>query len=208
VVEHDTDGAQGEAESEGAEQQAAHIGLTKKDSYKKRLRQHLSETRDHKRQVARRIKALGGSVNAEPASGGVGKAISEATGKTVAAVKGQVGTVRAASTEQAETHLRNAQEELREEQVEIGMYKRIETFATAVGDSETAKLAKSILRDEERMARYLDAEIERLVKEYVRAEIPRDQRAPARRSPRRSAGSTRSAAGPRGSTRARAAASR
>jgi hypothetical protein len=41
----------------------AHIALTQKDSYKKRLRKHLTETRDHKRRVAARIKKLGGSTS-------------------------------------------------------------------------------------------------------------------------------------------------
>ena len=98
-------------------------------------------------------------------------------GKTVAAVKGQVGAARALVTEQAETHLRNAQEELREEHVEIALYTRIEVLATEVGDRDTAQLARSIRRDEERMAKFLAAELGRLVKDVVRAEIPRDQRA-------------------------------
>jgi rubrerythrin len=97
---------------------------------------------------------------------------------------------RALVTEQAETHLRNAQEEFREEHVEIAIYSRIEALATAVGDRETAQLAKSIRRDEERMAKFLLAEIGRLVKDVVRADIPRDQRATTRRS--RSSRSTRS----------------
>jgi rubrerythrin len=87
-----------------------------------------------------------------------------------------VGAARAAVTQQAETHLRNAQEELREEHVEIALYTRIETFATEVGDRETAQLAKSIRRDEERMAKFLDAELRRLVKDVVRAAVPRNQR--------------------------------
>ncbi len=156
----------------------AHIALTQKDSYRKRLREHLTETKAHKRQVASRIKKLGGT----PASSsqgvpGVPGAVGELAGKAVAAVKGQVGTARAAVTNQTETHLRNAQEELREEHVEIAIYRRIETFATEVGDRETAKLAKGIIREEERMAKFLDAEITRLVKEVVRSEVPRDQRA-------------------------------
>jgi ferritin-like metal-binding protein YciE len=91
---------------------------------------------------------------------------------------------RALVTEQADTHLRNAQEELREEQVEIALYLRIETLAPEVGDADTAKLAKTIRREEERMAKYLTAELPRLVKDVVRAEIPRDQRASTRRSRR------------------------
>ena len=54
-----------EAHTKEAELEAdltAHIALTAKQSYKKRLQQHLKETKAHKRQVAARIKQLGGSV--------------------------------------------------------------------------------------------------------------------------------------------------
>ena len=174
----------GEAYAKEAELETdlqAHITLTDKMSYKKRLRQHLTETRDHKRRVASRIKKLGGSPTTAPSVPAVPSVVGEVAGKAVAAVKGQVGTARALITQQAETHLRNAQEELREEHVEIALYTRIETLATEVGDKETAQLARSIRRDEERMAKFLDAELVRLVKEVVRAEIPKDQRTTARR---------------------------
>jgi len=161
---------------------AAHIALTQKMPYKKRLRAHLTETKDHKKRVAARIKALGGG---KPTPGpqipGVPAAFGEVAGKAVAAVKGQVGTARAAVTEQSETHMRNAQEELREEHVEIAIYTRLEALATAVGDKETAQLAKNIRRDEERMAKSLDAELKRLVKEVVRADVPAAQHTTARR---------------------------
>ena len=104
----------------------AHIALTEKMSYKKRLRKHLTETRDHKRRVASRIKQIGGTASAS-ALPGVPNAVGEVAGKAVAAVKGQVGAARAAISPQAETHLRNAQEELREEHVEIAIYTRIES---------------------------------------------------------------------------------
>jgi ferritin-like metal-binding protein YciE len=175
-----------------------HIGVTEKAPYKKRLQQHLKETRDHKRTVERRIKKLGGkaaSVNVP----GVPKVVGEAAGKAVAGVKGQVGTARAMVTSQPETHLRNAQEELREEHVEIAMYTRIEALAEEVGDRDTAKLARGIRRDEERMAKFLDSELRRLVKDVVRAEIPRDQRA-QRRSRRSSGGSRRSSSSSRSSS--------
>jgi ferritin-like metal-binding protein YciE len=179
----------------------AHIALTQKDAYKKRLRKHLTETRDHKRKVAARIKKVGGTPTAGPSIPGVPEAVGEVAGKAVAAVKGQVGTARAAVTNQAETHMRNAQEELREEHVEIAIYKRIEEFADAVGDRDTAQLAKTIRRDEERMAKFLDAELSRLVKDVVRAEIPRDQRASRTTSrTRRSSNGTRSTSGRRSST--------
>ena len=167
----------------------AHIALTDKTSYKKRLQQHLKETRDHKRRVASRIKKLGGEASG-PTVASIPGAAGEAAGKAVAAVKGQVGAARAAVTEQAETHMRNAQEELREEHVEIALYNRIEAFANEVGDRETAQLARSIRRDEERMAKFLDGELVRLVKALVRAEIPRDERADSGRSRRGTSRST------------------
>lgn len=197
-----------EAHAKEAELEAdltAHIALTQKQSYKKRLQQHLKETRDHKRQVASRVKRLGGTASG-PSVPGVPGAVGEVAGKAVAAAKGQLGVARAAITAQAETHLRNAQEELREEHVEIALYNRLEAFANEVGDRETAQLAKTIRRDEERMAKFLDAELARLVKDVVRAEIPRDQRAAGTtrsRRRRRTPSSRRSRSAARSGTSAR-----
>jgi ferritin-like metal-binding protein YciE len=169
----------------------AHIALTKKQSYKNRLREHLKETRDHKRSVARRIKKLGGTPSTARDVRGVPKVVGEAAGKAVAGVKGQVGAARALVTSQPETHLRNAQEELREEHVEIAIYTRVEGLAEEVGDRDTAKLARAIRRDEERMAKFLDAELKRLVRDVVKEQIPREQRRSLRR-PRRSGAKGRS----------------
>ena len=193
-----------EAHAKEAELEAdltAHIALTKKPSYKKRLQQHLTETRAHKRQVAQRIKQLGGSAVVGPNLPGVPEAVTEVAGKAVAAVKGQVGSARAAVTNQPETHLRNAQEELREEHVEIALYSRILTLAEQVGDRETAQLAKGIRRDEERMAKFLEAELSRLVKDVVRADIPSSLRGGTtrRRSTRRSGSGARSSSRSRSS---------
>jgi ferritin-like metal-binding protein YciE len=201
-----------EAHAKEAELEAdltAHIALTQKPSYKKRLRQHLTETKAHKRQVAARIKQLGGSASSGPALPGVPTAVGAAAGKAVAAVKGQAGAARAVLTSQPETHLRNAQEELREEHVEIAIYTRILTFAEAVGDRETTQLAKAIRRDEERMAKFLEAELVRLVKEVVRAEVPRGQRStPGARRTRRSTSSRARSATARRPSSARSASSR
>jgi ferritin-like metal-binding protein YciE len=171
---------------------AAHIKLTEKAAYKKRLQAHLKETKEHKRSVARRVKELGGLTGLHMTA--VSNAVGEVAGKTVAAVRGQVGVVRALVTEQSETHLRNAQDELREEQVEIAIYLRIETLAAAVGDRDTEVLARRIRREEERMAKYLTAELPRLVRDVVKAEIPRDQRATATRSRRSTSARSRSSA--------------
>ena len=171
-----------EAHAKEAELEAdltAHINLTQKAPYKKRLQQHLRETKDHKRRVASRIKKLGGTPITGPRAPGVPEAVGELAGKGIAAVKGQVGVARAALTEQAETHLRNAREELREEYVEIGTYATIEAFATAVGDRETAQLAKAIRRDEQKTADYLERLIPTLVKDVIKNAV---RPTPARRA--------------------------
>jgi ferritin-like metal-binding protein YciE len=194
-----------EAHAKEAELEAdltAHISLTQKAPYKKRLQQHLKETKDHKRRVAQRIKQLGGQASSGVRAPGVPSAIGELAGKGVAAVKGQMGMARAAVTEQAETHLRNAREELREEYVEIGTYTAIEALANEVGDKDTARLARDIRRDEQKTADYLERLIPQLIKDLVRNEIPRDQRAQnggRRPSSRRrtSASSTRSSSSSR-----------
>jgi ferritin-like metal-binding protein YciE len=154
----------------------AHISLTQKAPYKKRLQQHLTETKNHKRRVAQRIKQIGGSATSGVRAPGLPDAVGELAGKGIAAVKGQVGVARAALTEQAETHLRNAREELREEYVEIGTYTAIEALAKEVGDKDTAKLAREIRREEQKTADYLERLIPQLVKDVVKNEIPRDQR--------------------------------
>lgn len=195
-----------EAHTKEAELEAdltQHISLTQKASYKKRLQAHLKETKDHKRRVERRLKQLGGA----PDGGSLPGPVGEVAGKTVSLVKGQIGLARAAVTEQVETHLRNAQEELREEHVEIALYSRIERFATEVGDKDTATLARSIRRDEERMAKFLDAELGRLVKELVRKEIPRDQR-PTQRSGSRKRTRSTGQAGTRSRSTSRSTSSR
>jgi ferritin-like metal-binding protein YciE len=168
-----------EAHAKEAELEAdltAHIALTDRPSYKKRLQQHLKETRDHKRRVASRIKKLGGTPATLPLPDVVPGPVGEVAGKALAAVKGQVAAARAVITDPAERQLRNAQEELREEHVEIAIYTRIEAFADAVGDRETAQLARAIRRDEERMAKFLDAELKRLVKAVVKEAVPAAER--------------------------------
>lgn len=165
-----------------------HISVTDKMAYKKRLRSHLTETRDHARRIATRIHQIGGSVDGPS----ITKPAIDVAQKTLQTVKGGVGALRAAASDQAETHLRNVQDELREEHVEIALYDRIEAFALEVGDVDTAKLAASIRRDEARMAKYLESELPRLVKDVVRAEVPLEyRRRPRPRGAARSRQSTR-----------------
>jgi ferritin-like metal-binding protein YciE len=142
----------------------AHIAMTEKGPYKKRLQQHLKETKQHAKQVERRIKKLGGG----------GQTLQGAVGKVAALAKGPLHAIRGDSEQ--EKQLKNAKTEYWNEHEEIATYLGIETLAEKVGDSETAKLAKAIRREEERMAGFLLGQIKQLTNAVVRADIPAAQR--------------------------------
>ena len=79
--------------------------------------------------------------------------------------------------------LKNAKTEYWNEFEEIATYTAIETLAESVGDKDTAKLAKSIRREEERMAKFLERQIPALAKGVATEEIPAaERRARARRA--------------------------
>jgi ferritin-like metal-binding protein YciE len=151
----------------------AHIALTNRAPYKKRLKQHLKETKSHAREVERRIKKLGGSTS------GLTTTATTAAKKAVALSKGSLQALRGATDQEKE--LKNARDEFAEEAHEIALYTAIESLATAVGDKDTAKVARTIRRDEERMAGYLEKLIPQLTKAVATAEIPASQRSTARR---------------------------
>jgi len=166
----------------------AHIRMTTRPAYKKRLQQHLRETKGHARAVERRIKQLGGK--AGDTTDDVPTPVAEAAGavtgvasKAVAAAKGPLHALR--GTGEQEKLLKNAKTEYSEEAEEIANYTAIETLADAVGDRETAKVARGIRREEERMQRFLERLIPQLTKAVARDEIPASERnggSPRRRS--------------------------
>jgi ferritin-like metal-binding protein YciE len=88
--------------------------------------------------------------------------------------------------------LKNAKTEYSEEHEEIAQYTAIETLATEVGDDETAKLARQIRREEERMAGFLERQIPVLARAVARAEIPASERKSSRPTRRRSRRQSRS----------------
>jgi ferritin-like metal-binding protein YciE len=160
----------------------AHIAMTTRPPYKKRLQQHLKETKGHARTVQRRIKQLGGKAEAVPAPGPVGDVAStaqSAASKAVAAAKGPLHAIR--GTGEQEKMLKNAKTEYFNEFEEIASYAGIEALAEAVGDRDTAKLARDIRREEERMAKFLERQISTLAKGVAREEIPSAERRTARR---------------------------
>jgi ferritin-like metal-binding protein YciE len=138
----------------------AHIAMTVKGPYKRRLQQHLKETKAHAKQVERRIKQLGGG----------GQTLQSAVGKLQAAAKGPLHAIRGGGEQ--EKMLKNAKTEYFNEHEEIATYLAIETLAEKVRDSETAKLARAIRREEERMATFLQGRIKALTNAVVREDIP------------------------------------
>ncbi len=154
----------------------AHIAMTVKGPYKKRLQQHLKETKSHAKQVERRIKKLGGG----------GQTLQSAVGKLQAAAKGPLHAIRGDG--EFEKMLKNAKTEYFNEHEEIATYLAIETLAEKVRDSETAKLAKAIRREEERMAAYLQGQIKQLTGAVVREDIPARLRNAAKPAPKAKAG--------------------
>jgi len=142
----------------------AHIAMAGKGPYKKRLQQHLKETKSHAKQVERRIKQLGGG--AQKLQGTVGK--------VAALAKGPLHAIRGDSEQ--EKLLKNAKTEYWNEHEEIATYLGIDTLAQKAGASETAKLAKAIRREEEKMAGFLLGQIKQLTNAVVRADIPAAQR--------------------------------
>ena len=94
--------------------------------------------------------------------------------KAVAAAQGPLHALR--GTGEAEKMLKNARTEYHNEFEEIGFYASIESLAETVGDKDTAKLARGIRREEERMAKFLEKQIEQLAKAVAREEIPAAER--------------------------------
>jgi ferritin-like metal-binding protein YciE len=189
--------------------------MTTRPPYKKRLQEHLSETKRHAREVQRRIKALGGKAEAVDLPGpdalsGAAASVTSAANKAVAAAKGPLHMIR--GTGEQEKLLRNARTEFWNEAEEIAMYTSIEALADTVGDKETAKLARSIRREEEKMQNFLERLIPQLTKAVAREEIPASERSSGgRRSSRRSSsGSSRSSTSSSrsSSSRSRASSSR
>jgi ferritin-like metal-binding protein YciE len=174
----------------------AHITLTTRPPYKKRLQQHLKETKQHAKLLERRIKKLGGTADGGPDLPGPTEAVANLAGRAVAAAQGPLHALR--GTGEAEKMLKNAKDEYHEEAEEIANYTSIETLADVVGDKETAKIARGIRREEERMAKFLAKLIPQLTKAVAQEEIPAAERKSATR--RRSPSSRRSSASSSGSS--------
>jgi len=153
----------------------AHAGVTTQEDYAKRLKDHLKETKSHATQLSRRIKQLGGTpaTVSVPGPDGVGRFaqnVVEKVEEVKAAAQDSMRTVRRDGEQ--ETMLRNARAEFADEAQEIATYTVIDSLATAVGDKTTAKLARDIRRDEERMQKFLSDLLPELSAKVAHDEIP------------------------------------
>jgi ferritin-like metal-binding protein YciE len=171
----------------------AHISMTSREAYKKRLREHLKETSAQAKGLERRIKQLGGKAEAvslpgpEVASEAAAKMTAVAK-KGVALAQGPLHAIR--GTGEAEKLLKNAKTELFNEFEEIANYLAIEELANGLYDRDTAKLAREFRRQEERMAGFLQKLIPQLAKQVVRDEVPASERKPATAAAKSAAATT------------------
>jgi ferritin-like metal-binding protein YciE len=162
----------------------AHFAMTSQAAYKKRLKQHLSETKRHGREVKKRVKELGGVATTIDTPGPAqvaeaAQAVLSGAQKAAALAQGPLHALR--GTGEEEKLLKNAKTEYASESEEIATYTAIEALAETLGDRETQRLARAIRREEERMRSYLEKQIPRLTKAVAKAEIPASQRkTPAR----------------------------
>ncbi|MGE0067836.1 MAG: DUF892 family protein [Solirubrobacterales bacterium] len=153
----------------------ADIAMTTKPAYAKRLKQHLKETKAHSKLLERRIKKLGGGKSA----------LADVVATATAVAKAPLHMVRGSGEQ--EKMLKNAKTQYSSEHEEISTYLALETFATKVGDKETAKLVRAIRKDEERMAKFLEGQIKQL-SGAVAQEVPaRLRRAPKKATAKKAA---------------------
>jgi ferritin-like metal-binding protein YciE len=153
----------------------ADIQVTTRDDYEQRLKDHLKETKSHASSVSKRIKQLGGNPETVslPGPEGLAKAagnLAGRVGKAKAAAQGPLHTLRGEGEQGRMLH--NARTQYQNEAHEIATYMVIDSVATAVGDKETAKLARDILRDEERMQQFLAKLLPELSIDVAHDEIP------------------------------------
>jgi rubrerythrin len=118
--------------------------------------------------------------------------VASLVGKATAMAKAPIHMVRGSGEQ--EKLLKNAKTQFTAEQEEISTYLAIEVFATNVGDSETAKLARDIRREEQRMAKFLEGEIKELATATALDEVPANLR---RSSSTKSKSTKRKAAKPK-----------
>src|SRR4051812_17172785 len=136
----------------------AHIAMTPRGAYRQSLERHLTETQQHERAVARRIREIGKQRGLLGTAYG---AVTTVVGQALVLTKGPLDMLRGGPRGE-EKLLKNARDEVVTEALEIAIYDGIEALAKALGDKPTARLAAGHRADEERMLAGLRQHIPRL----------------------------------------------
>jgi ferritin-like metal-binding protein YciE len=190
------------------------IGRSQHDKIIKGLKEHLKVTKRQARELSSRIKALGGKATTgadlpgPDAVGDVAGGITSLANKAVAAAKGPVQVLRGTSA--ADNEIRNLRDCYWNEAEEIAHYAVIETLATQLGDRETARMAKTFRKEEEKMQALIERQLAPLLREVVKEEVPAAERrssSPRRSTSRRKSSSKRSSSTSRSSGTSRSTSS-
>ncbi len=144
----------------------AHIAMTPRGSYRESLERHLTETQQHERAVARRIREIGRDRGVLAAAYG---AVTTVVGQALVLTKGPFDHLRGGPSGE-EKLLKNARDEVVTEALEIATYDALHTLADAVGDEKTARLAERHRGQEERMLKELRRQLPALTRATVLAQ--------------------------------------
>jgi ferritin-like metal-binding protein YciE len=142
------------------------IAMTPRGTYRTGLERHLGETEDHANRVETRLAELGQGRNPLQAINGFAQSL---VGQALALAKTPVDLLRGSGGE--EKVLKNAKDACATEALEIATYTALERLARSVGDDKTARLAASILTDEEKMLQRVLREIPKLTEAVVEADV-------------------------------------
>ena len=144
----------------------AHIAMTPRGSYRRSLERHLTETQEHEKAVARRIREIGRARGVLGVAYGV---LTTAVGQAIVLTKGPFDLLRGGPRGE-EKLLKNARDEVVTEALEIAIYDAIEALAKSLGDEPTARLAARHRADEEKMLAELRQHIPRLSEAVAEAQ--------------------------------------
>ncbi len=142
------------------------IAVAPRGELRQGLEKHLEETRDHAARLQRRMSELGeGSSTVEVVGGAVVAATQSVVAQGLAFAKTPIDLVRGSGGH--EKVLKNAKDACATEALEIATYDALEQVAKSAGDRQTAELAASIRKDEERMLERLRGQIPALAAAVV-----------------------------------------
>jgi ferritin-like metal-binding protein YciE len=142
------------------------IAMTPGGTYRTGLEKHLRETRTHAERLEVRLGELGESAGVIQAGIGAAETV---FAQAFALSKTPWDLLRGSGGE--EKVLKNAKDAAAAEALEIATYTALEQLARSVGDEDTAKLAASIGREEQRMLDRIVAELPKLTDAVVAADI-------------------------------------